>query len=156
MKKTVVFAIFLSFFFFGCLEETKLVSSGTYEDNTGKIENPDSEEVSDADTEDTERPDSERPDSERPDWNDDSERPSSDDEGGNGGDGWNGEEDDPDEPNLYGTFRSNINNLVPNFHFGKLGFGAPFKCIICNIRPIDENYDTDMQKVWEMFKREDQ
>lgn len=70
--------------------------------------------------------------------------------------GWWFPEDDPNEPNLYGTFRSNINNLVPNFHFGKLGFGAPFKCLIANIKPLDENYDTDMQFVWEKFKREDQ
>lgn len=65
-------------------------------------------------------------------------------------------EDDPDEPNLYGTFRSNINNLIPNFHFGKLGFGAPCKSVLCNVKPIAENYDTDMNKVWKMFKREDQ
>ena len=44
----------------------------------------------------------------------------------------------------------------PNFHFGKLGFGAPCKCMICNVRPLAENYDTDMQMVWEKFKREDQ
>lgn len=65
-------------------------------------------------------------------------------------------EEDGSEPNLYGNFRSNVNNLVPNFHFGKLGFGAPFKCLLCNIKPIDENYDTDMQLIWEKFKREDQ
>ena len=70
--------------------------------------------------------------------------------------GWWFPEDEPDEPNLYGTFRSNVNNLVPNFHFGKLGFGAPFKCIIANIKPIDENLDTDMELIWNMFKREDQ
>lgn len=64
--------------------------------------------------------------------------------------------DDPDAPNLYGTFRSNINNLIPNFHFGKLGFGAPAKCMICNIKPIAESYDTDMNEIWEKFKREDQ
>jgi len=70
--------------------------------------------------------------------------------------GWWFPEEDGDEPNLFGTFRSNINNLVPNFHFGKLGFGAPFKCIICSVTPLAENYDTDMQLVWEKFKREDQ
>ena len=65
-------------------------------------------------------------------------------------------EEDGNEPNLYGTFRSNVNNLVPNFHFGKMGFGAPFKCLLCNIKPIDENLDTDMDLVWNKFKREDQ
>ena len=70
--------------------------------------------------------------------------------------GWWFPEEEGSEPNLYGTFRSNINNLVPNFHFGKLGFGAPFKCLLCNIRPLAENHDTDMQLIWEKFKREDQ
>ncbi|MEI3229764.1 MAG: hypothetical protein V8S24_00050 [Gordonibacter pamelaeae] len=70
--------------------------------------------------------------------------------------GWWFPEEDGSEPNLYGTFRSNINNLLPNFHFGKLGFGAPFKCLVCNVRPLAENYDTDMQLIWEKFKREDQ
>ena len=70
--------------------------------------------------------------------------------------GWWFPEEDGSEPNLYGTFRSNINNLIPNFHFGKLGFGAPCKCMICNVRPLAENYDTDMQLIWEKFKREDQ
>ena len=70
--------------------------------------------------------------------------------------GWWFPEEEGSEPNLYGTFRSNINNLVPNFHFGKLGFGAPFKCLLCNIRPLPENHDTDMQLIWEKFKREDQ
>ena len=65
-------------------------------------------------------------------------------------------EEDGNEPHLYGNWRSNINNLVPNFHFGKLGFGAPFKCLLCNVEPIVENYDTDMKVVWEKFKREDQ
>lgn len=65
-------------------------------------------------------------------------------------------EEDGSEPNLYGNWRSNVNNLVPNFHFGKLGFGAPFKCLLCNIKPIEECLDTDMDEVWTKFKREDQ
>ena len=48
--------------------------------------------------------------------------------------GWWYPEEDPNEPHLYGVFRSNINNLVPNFHFGKMGFGAPFKCILCSVK----------------------
>ncbi|MDR0499836.1 MAG: molybdopterin-dependent oxidoreductase [Coriobacteriales bacterium] len=60
-------------------------------------------------------------------------------------------EEDGNEPNLYGVFRSNINNLLPNFHMGKLGFGAPNKCLICNIEPVLENYDTDMSLIWEKF-----
>ena len=53
-------------------------------------------------------------------------------------------EEDGSEPNLYGNFRSNINNLLPNDHYGKLGFGAPNKCLVCSIEPLVENYDTDM------------
>ena len=60
-------------------------------------------------------------------------------------------EEDGNEPNLYGNFRSNINNLLPNFKFGKLGFGAPNKCLVCKVEPIAENYDTDMNLVWEKF-----
>ena len=60
-------------------------------------------------------------------------------------------EEDGNEPNLYGNFRSNINNLLPNGHMGKLGFGAPNKCLICACEPIAENYDTDMNFIWEKF-----
>ena len=65
--------------------------------------------------------------------------------------GWWFPEQDGNAPYLYGTFRSNINNLVPNFHFGKMGFGAPFKCLLCNVEPVSENYDTDMKLVWDKF-----
>ena len=34
---------------------------------------------------------------------------------------------------------------------GKLGFGAPNKCLICNVEPVAENYDTDMDLIWEKF-----
>ena len=92
MKKALIFAIFLSFFFFGC-GETKLVSSGTFEDTTGQDDKTDSDEVSD--DSDIEEPDGERADSDR-------ERPGRDDsdssEGEGEEDGWNGEEEeDPDE-----------------------------------------------------------
>ena len=60
-------------------------------------------------------------------------------------------EEDGSEPNLYGNFRSNINNLLPNDHYGKLGFGAPNKCLVCNIEPVSESYDTDMDLIWEKF-----
>jgi anaerobic selenocysteine-containing dehydrogenase len=67
--------------------------------------------------------------------------------------GWWFPEEDGDAPNLYGTFRSNINNLLPNFHVGKLGFGAPNKCMVCNIEPAGRSYDTDMAEIWEKFGR---
>ena len=65
--------------------------------------------------------------------------------------GWWFPEEDGSEPNLYGTFRSNINNLIPNFHVGKLGFGAPFKCMLCNIEGTNESFDTDMQLIQDKF-----
>ena len=60
-------------------------------------------------------------------------------------------EKDPEEPHLYDVWRSNINELIPHFMVGKLGFGAPFKCLICSVKPVSENYDTDMMEVWDHF-----
>lgn len=54
-------------------------------------------------------------------------------------------------PSLYGVFQSNCNTLVPNHYNSKLGYGAPFKCIICSVTPLKESYDTDMQLVAEKF-----
>ena len=47
-------------------------------------------------------------------------------------------EEDPNEPHLFGVWRCNINNLIPHKHVGKLGFGAPFKCIICGIEKLNK------------------
>lgn len=60
-------------------------------------------------------------------------------------------EKDAEEPTLYEVWRSNINELIPHFMVGKLGFGAPFKCMICSIKPLAESYDTDMMEVWNRF-----
>ena len=60
-------------------------------------------------------------------------------------------EKDPEEPSLYEVWRSNINELIPHFMVGKLGFGAPFKCLICSVKPVSEDYDTDMMEVWDHF-----
>lgn len=46
---------------------------------------------------------------------------------------------------------ANINNLLSNFHFGKLGFGAPNKCLACKVEPISANYDTGMNLIWDKF-----
>ena len=43
-------------------------------------------------------------------------------------------EKDGEEPTLYEVWRSNINELIPHKHIGKLGFGAPFKCILCSVK----------------------
>ena len=32
------------------------------------------------------------------------------------------------------VWRSNINELIPHKYIGELGFGAPFKCILCKRR----------------------
>jgi anaerobic selenocysteine-containing dehydrogenase len=60
-------------------------------------------------------------------------------------------EADSEEPTLFDVWRSNINELIPHRYIGKLGFGAPFKCMLCKISPTDKSWDTDMQKVWERF-----
>ncbi|MDR1185825.1 MAG: molybdopterin-dependent oxidoreductase, partial [Coriobacteriales bacterium] len=60
-------------------------------------------------------------------------------------------EADSEEPSLFDVWRSNINELIPHKYIGKLGFGAPFKCILCKVAPTDANWDTDMQAVWNRF-----
>ncbi len=65
--------------------------------------------------------------------------------------GWWFPEEDGNAPHNYGVYRSNMNNLIPNFHVGKLGFGAPFKCMLCNIEGTNENFDTDMQLIQDKF-----
>lgn len=39
-------------------------------------------------------------------------------------------------PNYFGVFKAQINNLMPHEHIGKLGLGAPYKCLLCKIRPV--------------------
>ena len=60
-------------------------------------------------------------------------------------------EADGEEPVLFDYLRSNINNLMPHFYVGKLGFGAPYKCLLCRVEPIAENYDTDMGAIWRRY-----
>jgi len=47
--------------------------------------------------------------------------------------GWWFPEKDGAEPSLYGTFESNINNLIPMGEQGKDGLGAPIKHSMCKI-----------------------
>lgn len=35
--------------------------------------------------------------------------------------------------NMFGNWRSNVNSLVPHKNVGKMGFGAPYKGIMCKI-----------------------
>ncbi len=50
--------------------------------------------------------------------------------------GWWFPEQNGEEPNLYGVWKSNVNTLIPHFNVGKLGFGAPYKGIMCNVRRV--------------------
>ncbi|CEP66574.1 Molybdopterin oxidoreductase [Moorella glycerini] len=47
--------------------------------------------------------------------------------------GWWFPEKPAEEPSLFGVWEANINLLVPHECIGKLGFGAPFKCMICKV-----------------------
>ncbi len=47
-------------------------------------------------------------------------------------------EENGEEPNLYGVWKSNINTLIPHKHIGKLGFGAPFKSILCKVYKVED------------------
>ena len=60
-------------------------------------------------------------------------------------------EEEASEPHLYGNWRSNINLLCPNDHYGKLGFGAPNKCLICQIEPSEKSFDSDLDLIYEKF-----
>ncbi len=51
--------------------------------------------------------------------------------------GWWYPEQEGEEPNLFGNWKSNVNTLVPHKNIGKLGYGAPFKSCICNIKKVD-------------------
>ncbi len=63
--------------------------------------------------------------------------------------GWWFPEKDGEEPTLYEVWHSNVNDLIPHQYIGKLGFGAPYKCILCCVKPLAESYDTDMmEKFW--------
>ncbi len=67
--------------------------------------------------------------------------------------GWWFPEQVADEPNLSGVWHSNVNTLIPNHYNGSLGFGAPYKCMICKITPLKESYDVDMNRFQEKFRK---
>lgn len=52
--------------------------------------------------------------------------------------GWWFPEENPEEPSLFGVWKSNVNSLIPLHDNGKMGFGAPYKNVICAIRKVDE------------------
>ena len=65
--------------------------------------------------------------------------------------GWWFPEQDPHGDSPYGMKQTQLNTLVPNHLNGKLGFGAPYKNMMCDIRPLSETYDADMKCVYDKF-----
>lgn len=61
--------------------------------------------------------------------------------------GWWFPEEDGEEPHLFGVWKSNINSLIPHSRNGKLGFGSPYKAMICNIRKADESELVEADRV---------
>ena len=57
--------------------------------------------------------------------------------------GWWFPEENGESPNLYGTYKANVNNLVPHHVNGKMGWGAPYKSMICRIRKVNSMDDWD-------------
>ncbi|MDO5117719.1 MAG: molybdopterin-dependent oxidoreductase [Eggerthellaceae bacterium] len=51
--------------------------------------------------------------------------------------GWWYPEQEGEEPNLFGVWKTSINSMIPHFAIGKLGFGAPYKNLICKISKVD-------------------
>lgn len=72
------------------------------------------------------------------------------------GHGWWFPEQDGHGDSPYGMTQTQLNTLVPNHLNGKLGFGAPYKNVMCDVVPLAESYDTDMGNVYGKFAiRED-
>lgn len=68
--------------------------------------------------------------------------------------GWWFPEQDGDDPSLYGVWQSNVNTMIPNHYNSKLGYGAPYKCIMCEVTPLQESFDADMNEIWQKFGTE--
>ena len=51
--------------------------------------------------------------------------------------GWWMPEQEPEEPNLYGIWDVNINNLIPYLP-GRSGFGSNYKSLLCKIYKVEE------------------
>ncbi len=52
--------------------------------------------------------------------------------------GWWFPEQDGAEPNFYGTYDSNLNNMTEPFRVGQGGIGSPIKSMLCKIYPCKE------------------
>ncbi|MCI8468092.1 MAG: molybdopterin-dependent oxidoreductase [Eggerthellaceae bacterium] len=53
--------------------------------------------------------------------------------------GWWFPEDEAEAPSLYGVWKSSVNSLIPHNEMGKLGFGAPFKNVICKVYRVESH-----------------
>lgn len=51
--------------------------------------------------------------------------------------GWWYPEQDGEAPNLFGVWKSGINKLIPSDAIGRIGFGAPYKNVLCKISKVD-------------------
>ena len=51
--------------------------------------------------------------------------------------GWWFPEQEGEAPNLFGVWKSNINRLIPMYKVGKLGYGAPYKNMLCKVYKAD-------------------
>ncbi|MDR2197767.1 MAG: molybdopterin-dependent oxidoreductase [Coriobacteriales bacterium] len=69
--------------------------------------------------------------------------------------GWWYPEQDGEEPNLFGTWKSNVNTLVPHFDIGRLGFGAPFKSVFCSIKKVDDLDSIVPKRSYDIVKEQD-
>lgn len=57
--------------------------------------------------------------------------------------GWWFPEEEGEAPHLFGTYKANINNLIPHHVVGKMGWGAPYKSMICRVRRVNGMEDWD-------------
>ena len=51
--------------------------------------------------------------------------------------GWWFPEEDGNYPNLFGVWKSNVNQLIP-FDCGESGFGAAYKSMLCKVYPVKD------------------
>ena len=61
--------------------------------------------------------------------------------------GWWFPEEEAAEPNLYGVFNSNINNLIPQCENGVTGYGAPYKNQLCKVYKCTEENSVDLPSI---------
>ena len=52
--------------------------------------------------------------------------------------GWSFPEQAHEAPSLMGVFNSNINNLTTQMVTGEVGYGAPYKCLLCKVYKCTE------------------